>query len=177
MTKIWCKFYLILWIGMHSGLHFYMLEFILLDDWNSWILFVYILQGKSMPYCIPPTYRFFLFRGSLIPITDHVIRLCLTKLNIWENQLIKKASELPFCDWLAHCFRVSGRGGARSRAKTLSTGWMSKREGQEVVPCPANSEDIFPMFYHLLPVSQHHSEDPSFNLWVFGGHWTPELRL
>lgn len=92
------------------------------------------LQGQSMPYCIPPAYRFFLSRESLIAIADHVIWLCLAKLNLRENQLIEKASELPPCDWLAHCYRVSGGGGARSRAKPLSTGWMSKREGREAVP-------------------------------------------
>lgn len=132
--KYGAKFYFILWNGMYSGLHFYVLEFRLLDDWKSWISLWSRLQGQSMPYCIPPIYRSFLFRGSCITITDHVIRLCLTKLNLQDNQLIKKASELPSCDWLTHCFRVSGGGGARSRAKPLSTGWMSKSEGQKAVP-------------------------------------------
>lgn len=166
---------------MYSGLHFYVLEFILLDDWKSWISLWSRLQGQSMPYCIPPIYRSFLFRGSCITITDHVIRLCLTKLNLQDNQLIKKASELPSCDWLTHCFRVSGGGGARSRAESHSqqAEWAKARDRKQSRRVSRNPEGIFPMFHHLLPVkmSQHHSEDPTFNLWVFGGHRPPELWL
>lgn len=80
------------------------------------------LQGQSMPYCIPPTYRFF-FHGSLITITDHVIRLC-------------HASELPFCDWLAIVleFLVAEEHGA-GQSPSQQAEWAKERDRKQSPPC------------------------------------------
>lgn len=78
-------------------------------------------------------------------------------------------------------FLVGGR--AWSRAKPLSTGWVSKRE-EEAGPHPKPPGHLpcaLPPSPRVPPlsskISQHHTEDTTFNIQAFGGHWAPELWL